>query len=46
MDRGAWLASLWGQKESNMTEQLLHFQELKMFWNDLNLFFENILIIV
>ena len=24
MDRGAWRASLWGCKESDMTEQLTH----------------------
>ena len=31
--------SQWGQKEVNMTEQLIHFQKLKIFWNYLKLFF-------
>ena len=26
MDRGAWWASLWGGKESGMTERLIHKQ--------------------
>ena len=46
MDRGAWLATFHGVKKNmnwatwlNMTEQLIHFQKLKIFWNYLNLFF-------
>ena len=46
MDRGAWLATVHGVKKNmnwatwlNMTEQLIHFQKLKIFRNYLNLFF-------